>query len=42
MFRRDAPVVRDLLFSLATPRPVVSPIGVRDAVDADPDPVSAS
>jgi FlaA1/EpsC-like NDP-sugar epimerase len=42
MFRRDAPVVRELLFSLATPGPIVSPSGARDAVDADPDPVSAS
>ena len=28
MFRRDAPAVRDLLFSLATPGQVVAPLGV--------------
>jgi FlaA1/EpsC-like NDP-sugar epimerase len=41
MFRRDAPIVRDLLFALATPGQVVSPIVSHESVDADPDPVSA-
>jgi FlaA1/EpsC-like NDP-sugar epimerase len=41
MFRRDAPIVRDLLFSLAMPGQVVSPIVSHESVDADPDPVSA-
>jgi FlaA1/EpsC-like NDP-sugar epimerase len=40
-FRRDAPVVRELLFSLATPTPVDSAIDSHDTVDANPDPVSA-
>jgi FlaA1/EpsC-like NDP-sugar epimerase len=41
MFRRDAPIVRDLLFSLATPGEVVAPVVTHESVDADPDPVSA-
>ncbi len=41
MFRRDAPAVRELLFSLATPGKVVAPLMSRASVDADPDPVSA-
>ena len=41
MFHRDAPAVRDLLFSLAMPRQTVSPISSYDSVDADPNPVSA-
>jgi FlaA1/EpsC-like NDP-sugar epimerase len=39
--RRDAPLVRDLLFSLAMPEHVVEAAVPRDVVDADPDPVSA-
>jgi O-antigen biosynthesis protein WbqV len=41
MFRRDAPVVRDLLFSLTKPEHLVSSVGAHGSVDADPDPVSA-
>jgi FlaA1/EpsC-like NDP-sugar epimerase len=39
--RRDAPLVRELLFSLAVPEPVVESMSSRDVVDANPDPVSA-
>ena len=39
--RRDGPLVRDLLFALATPERVVASVAPRDVVDADHDPVSA-
>jgi FlaA1/EpsC-like NDP-sugar epimerase len=39
--RRDGPLVRDLLFALATPERVVASAVPRDVVDADSDPVSA-
>ncbi len=42
MFQRDAPLVRELLFSLAMPGQVVAPLGIRDVMDADTDTVAAS
>jgi FlaA1/EpsC-like NDP-sugar epimerase len=39
--RRDGPLVRDLLFALATPERVVASAVPRDVVEADSDPVSA-
>ncbi len=39
--RRDAPLVRDLLFSMATPEHAVEPNTTEETAGADADPVSA-
>jgi FlaA1/EpsC-like NDP-sugar epimerase len=39
--RRDGPLVRDLLFTLAMPEHVVDSVAPRDMADVETDPVSA-